>query len=147
MSNRRGFRALAERALAICSRCERPASLLFIDLDGFKPINDEFGHEEGDRALHGMAQHLLESFRESDVIGRIGGDEFCVLLADASDPKVPMLRLEQRLSAWCETRPYELGFSVGMVHFEPEHHGTVADLMREADGRMYESKRARSLAR
>lgn len=144
LSNRRGFIELSERALSLCKRVDRPASLLFIDLDGFKPINDTFGHAEGDRALVGVAEILLETFRESDVIGRVGGDEFCVLLTDATDPKVPMLRLESCLSAWTAERPYVLGCSVGLVEFAPERHLTLADLMREADERMYVRKRARA---
>lgn len=82
LSNRRGFEALARHALGLCRRLARPASLLFLDLDGFKAINDTFGHAEGDRALADFARILSATFRESDVVGRLGGDEFAVLLTD-----------------------------------------------------------------
>lgn len=85
VSNRRGFEALAVHALALCRRLQRPAALLFFDLDGFKEVNDTFGHAEGDRALTTFATLLQQTFRESDVIGRLGGDEFAVLLTNAAD--------------------------------------------------------------
>ena len=84
LSNRRGFEALSRHALAFCCRTDSPAALLFFDLDKFKPINDRFGHAEGDRALVQFAQMLLRSFRESDIVARLGGDEFVVLLTRAT---------------------------------------------------------------
>lgn len=144
ISNRRGFETLAEKALGLCRRLERPTSLLFMDLDKFKEVNDRFGHEEGDRALREMAGILVESFRDSDVIGRLGGDEFCVLLAGSSDIKTPTARLDETLAArnaaadW----PYELACSIGVVEFDWERHHSLADLLAEADQLMYERKEA-----
>jgi diguanylate cyclase (GGDEF)-like protein len=85
LSNRRGFQVLAQRALNVCKRMGRRASLLFFDLKGFKQINDTHGHAEGDRALIGFAQVLRSALRDSDVIGRLGGDEFVALLTDCDD--------------------------------------------------------------
>ena len=145
LSNRRGFLGLAGKALSICERLNRPASLLFIDLDGFKPINDRFGHEEGDRALREMSEILLETFRDSDVIARFGGDEFCVLLAGTGGVKAPSERL-QRALAERNAEPgqrYSLECSVGVVEFDPERHASIEDVLREADQGMYERKRQR----
>ena len=75
-SNRRGFDALARQALAACDRAEQPASVVLIDMNGFKGINDTYGHEEGDRALIEFASLMRRTFRESDIVARIGGDEF-----------------------------------------------------------------------
>lgn len=74
LSNRRGFDTLSMHALGLCRRLKRPASLIYFDLDNFKPINDRFGHPAGDRALVEFAHLLKQTFRESDVVGRVGGD-------------------------------------------------------------------------
>lgn len=143
LTNRRGFESLAAKALVLCRRLERPATLLFIDLDRFKVINDEFGHEQGDRELQNMAEILIDTFRDSDVIGRLGGDEFCVLLAGSNEVKTPTLRLEESLARYNEAsnRPYDLECSVGLVEFDSDRHHDLSDMISEADERMYERKR------
>lgn len=84
ISNRRGFITLAQNSLNICARQGISASLVFFDLNNFKPINDTFGHAEGDRALIAFAEQMKSTFRDSDVFARLGGDEFVVLLTDTS---------------------------------------------------------------
>jgi diguanylate cyclase (GGDEF)-like protein len=100
LSNRRGFEMLARLALADVRRHKRAVTLLFIDLDRFKQINDTHGHAEGDRALVEMSRCLLTSFRDSDIVARIGGDEFCVLLREAGEGelKAPLERLERTVA-------------------------------------------------
>ncbi|MEQ8484856.1 MAG: sensor domain-containing diguanylate cyclase [Pseudomonadales bacterium] len=150
VSNRRGFEALAVHALALCRRLQRPAALLFFDLDGFKEVNDTFGHAEGDRALTTFATLLQQTFRESDVIGRLGGDEFAVLLTNAADTEsdAAITRLQQSVDAHDREaqRGYELAFSVGRVPLDPARHRTLDDLMSDADQRMYAHKNARRAA-
>jgi len=85
LMNRRGFNAIAYHTLALCQRMEKPAALLMFDLNDFKEINDTRGHAEGDRALRRFAAHLSRSFRGSDVVARIGGDEFCVLVSGSTE--------------------------------------------------------------
>jgi diguanylate cyclase (GGDEF)-like protein len=147
LSNRRGFEALATHGLRLCRRLGRPASLLYFDLDGFKAINDRFGHAAGDRALRDFGAMLLESFRDSDICGRIGGDEFVVL---ASDTGVD--QLEQALARLgaavarhnAGTREgCEIRFSVGITAFDPERHQGIEDLVGDADAGMYRQKRAK----
>jgi diguanylate cyclase (GGDEF)-like protein len=148
LSNLRAFHDLAGKTLAVCQRLEKPASLLFIDLDQFKPINDRFGHDAGDRALCEISEILLEVFRDSDVVGRIGGDEFCVLLTDASSSslKVPLERFAQLIQARNESTDtgYALAYSLGVASFDPAQPISLPDLIKQADADMYEQKRRRS---
>ncbi len=146
ISNRRGFEALAQHAANVCKRQHLPATMLFFDLDGFKQINDTFGHAEGDRALMAFAGALRQAFRESDVIGRLGGDEFVVLLINSGVAESEHLtkRLQALLDAHNNeaTRGYDIRFSVGRVGYDAERHGTIAALLAEADNAMYVHKQA-----
>lgn len=146
LSNRRGFLALAQHSLNLCKRMGTPASLLFLDMDRFKQINDSFGHAEGDHALRRFADMLKEVFRDSDVIGRLGGDEFVVLLTNNKPPQtstLAMARLRQALDVLNRdsTRGYELLFSAGVIDYDPAKHASIDALLHEADGLMYQRKR------
>ena len=145
LSNRRGFEAIAHHTLALSRRMGRPVTLLFLDLDNLKEINDEGGHGEGDRILVEMSRLLVASFRDSDVIARIGGDEFCVLLSGASESDVvrPLFDLREKIAQRNASRhtPHELSISVGAATFDPDRHATIEDLLRDADGLMYHDKR------
>ncbi len=146
LSNRRGFETLAQHALSVCKRLEMPACLLFFDMNGFKQINDNFGHAEGDRALSLFADELRTIFRDSDVIGRIGGDEFSVLLTDSnrSSTSIILSRLQESIEAriLAESRGYDIRYSVGCVEYEAERHGSVLQLLADADAAMYAHKKA-----
>lgn len=148
LANRRGFRMIAEPMIALCQRAWHPATVAMFDLDGLKQINDEFGHEAGDSAIKDFAKLLLKVFRDSDVVARVGGDEFCVLLTDPkeADATVPLERLHLCVDSHnAETeRPYDLTFSAGAVAFDKRHHANVDDLLREADQCMYSEKRSKS---
>lgn len=147
LSNRRGFLAIGNQAFAQCVRQQTPMSLLFLDLDEFKPINDHFGHAEGDQALVEFADCMLAVFRDSDVIGRLGGDEFCVLLTGgpADLAVLPLARLEEEVRIRNAARqvPYALRFSAGTVAYDPAKHASFAELLRDADRLMYERKRGK----
>jgi diguanylate cyclase (GGDEF)-like protein len=143
LTNRRGFDAIAEHTIAVCRRVGEPATLLYFDLDHFKTVNDTLGHAAGDRVLKTFAGHLRDTFRDSDVVARVGGDEFCVLLTSATVEKVhrPLALLEGRL----ETREGEplVSFSVGIASYDPARHQTLRALVEEADQHMYQRKRTR----
>jgi diguanylate cyclase (GGDEF)-like protein len=145
ISNRRGFNAVATHALAMCERMGQPATLVLFDLDGFKAINDELGHDAGDQALVDFARALLKTFRDSDVVARLGGDEFCVLLTPVNPEAVEqtLARLNQRLERRNQGlhSKYALRYSAGVVLFDPVRHADLDELMREADQCMYECKR------
>lgn len=147
LTNRRGFDAIAAHTIAMCRRVAEPATLLYFDLDDFKDVNDRMGHAAGDRVLRSFARQLQATFRDSDVVARVGGDEFCVLLTSATTEDVarPLSLLEGRL----KTREGEplVDFSVGVAPYDPARHGSVQALVEEADGKMYEQKRARGRGR
>jgi diguanylate cyclase (GGDEF)-like protein len=147
LTNRRGFDAIAAHTIAMCRRVDEPATLLYFDLDEFKLVNDSLGHGAGDRVLRTFAQQLRATFRDSDVVARVGGDEFCVLLTSATTETVerPLSLLEGRL----RTREGEpmVGFSVGVAPYDPGRHQNVQALVDEADAEMFRQKRARKKAR
>jgi diguanylate cyclase (GGDEF)-like protein len=147
--NRRGLDAAARHLLALADRDRRAACLVFADLDGLKPINDELGHEAGDDAIRAAAEALRATFRASDVCARVGGDELAVLsLGTADELRQALERLGDELRARNRSGdlPFHLSLSCGSVERPPE--GPDLDgLLAEADARMYEHKRARRALR
>lgn len=145
ISNRRGFISLAQYALNMCYRSGQSATLAFLDLNGFKPINDRFGHAEGDRALCAFANLMRQEFRESDIFARLGGDEFVILFTGTSERDIELVinRFKEALGNYnkTENRGYNLDFSVGRVTVPPDEKWTVEDLLSTADERMYQEKR------
>jgi diguanylate cyclase (GGDEF)-like protein len=142
--NRRGFEEQASRQLRLAGRRNRGLAFLFADIDGFKQINDRWGHSEGDRALQEVADLLRSSFRNSDILARLGGDEFVMIPIDALPPQdqIPERRLLFRLKQRNETtdRPYPLSLSIGAAVYEPRDPKGLWDLVAEADAAMYRHK-------
>jgi len=149
--NRRGFVTLADQHLKMARRTARGALLVFADVDGFKRVNDRFGHPEGDRALVAAAEVLRATFRESDIVARVGGDEFAVLAIEASEGSAERLRarLADNLQAHNASgnRRYTLSVTAGIATFDPQRPAGVDELMAEADRTLYEIKRLRPQAR
>ncbi len=145
--NRRGFLILLEQQLHLATRLKKHASLLFVDLDRMKGINDIHGHEAGDLALRDAAKLLRMTFRESDVISRPGGDEFVIFALDVGPERIALLleRLQENMTRHNATgeRPYSIHMSVGVAHFDPNQAERVEDLLKRADAEMYAAKRAR----
>ncbi|WP_116140945.1 sensor domain-containing diguanylate cyclase [Trinickia diaoshuihuensis] len=146
LSNRRGFEALGNHVLALCKRARSRASVLFFDLNGFKQINDMYGHAEGDRAIVGFASVLRTALRETDVLARLGGDEFVALVAGAQDGDEARIIERVRLGVAgynrANQRGYDLKFSVGFAPFETNEQASIAELIDIADHAMYANKRA-----
>ncbi len=144
LCNRRGFMALSEQQLKFAERTKKSLVLLFIDLDQMKWINDTLGHQEGDTALVEIAAILRQTFRKSDIIGRMGGDEFAVLAMDTDhEVQQSIARLRDTLDSLntSETRRYKLALSVGAAHFAPENPSSLDELIASADTLMYEEKK------
>ncbi len=145
--NRRGWLELARQSLRLAQREQRAAGVIFVDLNGMKLINDQHGHEEGDRALKDTARVLKSACREVDVIARFGGDEFVVFALDFDESALEALRQRVR-EATSELnrsgdRPFQLSMSVGAAFFKPESPEPIDALLDRADHEMYEQKRAR----
>jgi len=145
--NRRGFADLGEQYLKLARRTARPVSMVFLDLDHFKTINDSLGHHVGDRALQKVADILRATFRRSDIIARLGGDEFAVLALEASGESAEALidRLRERFRDFNDSRaePYTLAASIGMARHDGDLRMRLEDLLAQADGAMYDEKRGK----
>ena len=123
----------------------RALSLLFIDLDNFKPINDEYGHSAGDRALKVMAEVLTQETRSIDLVSRWGGDEFAVALVGASSDEA--VKIAQKLSQAIkdanlgyENKPIEISLSIGIASLAPGMN--LEQLFKSADQALHKAKRS-----
>jgi diguanylate cyclase (GGDEF)-like protein len=149
--NRRGFLALADQQLRVARRQGKDAVVMYVDMDGFKQLNDSYGHAMGDRALVAVARMLQETVRDCDVVARLGGDEFTVLALDADGigARVIQRRIEERL-ALLNARgdfPVALGLTIGHTRVRPTEHAGVSELLARADQLLYARKRRRQLTK
>jgi diguanylate cyclase (GGDEF)-like protein/PAS domain S-box-containing protein len=146
LSNRAVFRDRVDHALARSARLGTPLTVLLLDLDGFKTINDSLGHEAGDELLIAVAARILACGRESDTVARLGGDEFGILLEDEGDERRATQVAHRVLQAVSE--PYDVRgreifvrASIGIAFSSPGTD-TTDDLIRNADAAMYAAKAA-----
>lgn len=143
--NRRGFFTIAVEHFKMADRKREKMFLLFMDLDNLKQINDTLGHHKGDQALVGIANILNTTFRQSDIKGRMGGDEFAVFPIDATQigMEKAMSRLKKNIETFNKSKdnPFQLSVSMGVSHYDPEHPSTIDELLVRADKIMYEEKR------
>ena len=143
--NRRGFFNLFKHHLKLAKRQNIQLLLLYADLDNLKNINDTFGHQEGDAVLLEVANILKTTYRESDIIARIGGDEFVVFPVGTSDEHVEaiILRLQKNIDALNaqKKRSYNLSISVGVSRYDSLSPNSVDELLAEADRLMYSQKK------
>jgi diguanylate cyclase (GGDEF)-like protein/PAS domain S-box-containing protein len=148
LANRTLFGEHVFQALALAKRTDESRAILVMDLDGFKQVNDTFGHDQGDALLKQVGERLVLALRETDTIARLGGDEFAILPGDATDLAAAAVM------AWKIQRTCAAGFklngeivhvsaSIGIAMF-PEHGKTTAELLRRADVAMYVAKRSGS---
>jgi diguanylate cyclase (GGDEF)-like protein/PAS domain S-box-containing protein len=143
--NRRGFFTLADQQCKLATRKKRTMALVYIDVDGLKKINDELGHDAGDQALVDTAKIFKKTFRESDIIARIGGDEFVVLLDELpkpNDESTIINHLQDNIKKHNELgiRKYELLISIGVAYYDGEHPCDISKLLQQADEAMYKNK-------
>jgi diguanylate cyclase (GGDEF)-like protein len=150
LPNRQLFLDRLESALVRAGRNAGGVSLLFLDLDKFKQVNDLYGHAAGDLLLHEVAQRIKGRVREADTVARIGGDEFVVLLETAATPG-DATRVADQIKAAMEL-PVTFGnvslhatLSIGVAEY-PEDGRTAAQLLKHADASMYTAKRRRGVS-
>jgi two-component system cell cycle response regulator len=143
--NRRGFFSLVEQLLKLCKREKKGIFMLYTDVDSLKKINDTFGHKEGDMALIDIANILRKNYRESDIIARIGGDEFVVVTVGTTkeSAEIATSRLKKNLEIHNAeaNRSYKLSLSFGLAYYDPEHPCSIDELLVQGDKLMYEQKR------
>jgi diguanylate cyclase (GGDEF)-like protein/PAS domain S-box-containing protein len=144
ISNRRYFENQAEQEMRRARRFARDMTVMMIDIDHFKPINDQHGHAVGDAVIQGVVKRALESLRQSDSIGRIGGEEFAVLLPETS--LMAAYDVADRLRMHMQERPIIAGHtaitctvSIGIAQLSA-HDGGIEDLMHRADTALYIAK-------
>lgn len=145
--NRRGFFTVAAQQVKAANRAKRKMSLTYFDCNDFKWINDYLGHEQGDKVLVDTAHILRQTYRESDIIARIGGDEFVVLSMDPAevDHDEVSKRLQQNIDEYNakEVRRYRLSLSWGTAVYDSESPISLDELMSQADRLMYTHKKAK----
>jgi len=143
LANRELFKEILNQQLAVCERLSSHLSVLYIDLDGFKGVNDLHGHATGDKLLRVVAERLKLSIRESDVAARLGGDEFSVLLLNAKTEEATVVA--QKISASLEAAYQidhlilKISASIGVAGY-PQHGATGKVLLHSADDAMYRAK-------
>jgi diguanylate cyclase (GGDEF)-like protein len=133
-------------ALANAHRNEQPVSLFFLDLDGFKGVNDSLGHEAGDHVLKEVSSRLQHCIRESDTVARLGGDEFVLVLSSTTDPEAAGAIATKVIKALSEPiifngHPCSIGASIGIAIY-PKDGETQDALLSKADSAMYDAKEA-----
>jgi diguanylate cyclase (GGDEF)-like protein/PAS domain S-box-containing protein len=136
---------LLQRQVKLAKRNKTSFLLAYTDLDNLKKINDEFGHEEGDKAIAKVANLFQSILREVDIIIRMGGDEFLLIFSESSAKEIPVIRkrLYDKLTRqnWVSNKPYKIGFSTGFSCYDPEHPKSIEELIYISDQKMYKSKK------
>ena len=143
--NRRAFLNLAEHQIKVAKRKNINIFFVFCDLDNLKIINDSYGHTEGDLVLKQFADVLKQSFRESDILSRYGGDEFIVLAVDVDEQDQDLIekRLHNNLNERSLelNKPYSISVSLGTVLYKPDSPKSLYDIIEEVDTYMYVEKK------
>jgi len=142
---------LLQRQLKLSKRDKSPLLLAYSDLDNLKDINDEFGHDEGDRAMVQVVKLFKSILREVDIITRMGGDEFLLIFLDSSLNEIPIIRkrLSKELARLNQVskKPYKIGFSTGFSTYDPANPQPIDELIRIADQNMYKEKKRKNKGR
>lgn len=143
VANLRYFVDSVQRELERSKRYGHPLTLVYIDLDNFKAVNDSLGHQQGDRLLQRVAETIKKSIRDTDVAGRLGGDEFAILLPETEElaAREVLQRLQKELSETMAADGWKVTFSIGSVTFF-EIPSSVNEAIKRADELMYEVKRS-----
>jgi diguanylate cyclase (GGDEF)-like protein len=139
--NASAFKEQTAKVLQLAKRYHHPSVLGFIDLDNFKPINDQYGHSEGDRVLVAVAGTLARCVRSTDILGRMGGDEFAVYMPEVNeeDARLSFARIRDELLKTATDNHWPVGFSIGVAVFE-QACDNIDQALKQADRLMYSVK-------
>jgi diguanylate cyclase (GGDEF)-like protein len=139
--NRRAFLRTAEYLLCLNERAPIPLVFIFVDLDNFKAVNDQFGHEMGDKVLQHFSDMAQLRFRKSDIIARYGGDEFVMILTNTSleDAESVIQKFQSNFRDWARNNGLPVGFSFGL-EIAQEGGNNLGDILRQADAALYDAK-------
>ncbi len=144
LHNRRGFLTLGQQTMKYAKRFRSDVCLMFMDIDDLKSINDTGGHQAGDQALADFGRILREAFRETDIVGRMGGDEFAALVLMSSHVRYHDLlaRLQDRLKSYNlkGLKKFPISVSVGSIRCRAGRCPSLEHILRQADERMYKQK-------
>ncbi len=145
--NRRGLKALGEQQIKLANRLKKKVVMLYADVDDLKKINDSLGHNEGDRLLVSTANLLRDTFRNSDIIARIGGDEFVCMSVDMEEASGAAVhsRVSEKIDEFNRQQnlAYDLSVSFGISYYDPEDPCSLDELLEKADKSMYQLKKNR----
>jgi diguanylate cyclase (GGDEF)-like protein/PAS domain S-box-containing protein len=148
LNNRRGFFTLGQQQMKIAKRLRKDVFLLYLDVDDLKQTNDTFGHPAGDHVLEAVATILRQTLRDSDIIARIGGDEFAVLAMRSKQggEKILLGRLEEKIRSHNLDNPkrFHVSLSMGLVFYDPRKFSSLEDFLAHADYLMYQQKRSKA---
>lgn len=148
--NRRGFMELGQQTIDISVALSQGGMVIFGDMDGLKNINDNYGHDAGDRAIKAEAEILKKNFRSSDIIGRLGGDEFVIVAAGLAEPRLTTIRenIDAACKAWniVHGEEFELSISLGCKEFQKDNKN-ISEILKQADELLYNEKREKKNAR
>ena len=145
MHNRHYFNEIINREFERAKRYRYFISMMIIDVDKFKTINDNYGHAQGDLVLKGIAECLGKNMRSSDIVIRYGGDEFLAVLpkANGRDLRKVMEKVKKRVKEWSENSDFgfPVSISVGGYAVNPDRNKSVDGVLKEADKRLYKDKK------
>lgn len=138
--NRHSFQEIVDKNISYAERTSGWGSLLYLDINRFKEVNDTFGHQAGDQVLIGLADSMRETLRKSDSAARHGGDEFCIWLPNTALKKTQIL-VERLCQHFDQHKSHDVSLSIGVTSVYPEHYLPFEKLLIEADELMYQAKK------
>lgn len=143
LQNRRGFLAKSEQCLLIARRQRLACAVIFADVDGLKSVNDKLGHAAGDDLIREAARLFRSAFRQADVVGRVGGDEFAAFTFDNATPRAITERILGRIAEFNLVQPsgHALSLSIGVINCDSSSDESLSDYLLRADNEMYRDKR------